>query len=118
MGTFDYEKSEHQVSHPAWKDNHSIVVWGPHNGSIHYHLYDEKTGTVQVIGADTLIENGHMTYSRDGRRFYTPPDLGKHNRCDLHPRWSPDNKFVSIDSTHEGSRQQYILDVSDVLELA
>jgi hypothetical protein len=51
-------------------------------------------------------------------RFYTPPDLGKHNRCDLHPRWSPDNKFVSIDSTHEGSRQQYILDVSDVVELA
>lgn len=144
VGTFDYEKSEYQISHPAWKDEHSIVVWSPHDGSIHYHLYDEQSGTVEVIGAETLRENGHMTYSRDGRwlltdtypdsetnkrdlilydahndlpyvigEFYTPPDLGKHNRCDLHPRWSPDNKSVSIDSTHEGSRQQYIVDVSD-----
>lgn len=146
VGTYDYEKSEYQISHPAWKDNDSIVVWGPHNGEIHYHLYDDKSGVVETIGAGTLTENGHMTYSRDGRwiltdtypdsetnkrilflydvdkdivhnigRFYTPPDLGKHNRCDLHPRWSRDNKMVSFDSTHEGSRQQYIADVSEIL---
>ncbi len=49
--------------------------------------------------------------------FYTPPDLGKHNRSDFHPRWSPDNKFVSLDSVHEGSRQQYIVDVSELLDV-
>ena len=148
VGTFDYEKSEHQISHPAWKDNDSIIVWGPHDGEIHYHLYDEKAGFVQVIGEETLTENGHMTYSHDGRwlltdtypdsetnkrylslykvdedrvynigHFYTPPDLGKHNRCDLHPRWSPDYRFVSLDSVHEGSRQQYIVDVSELLDV-
>ncbi|MFT5481743.1 MAG: hypothetical protein ACI9GW_000388 [Halieaceae bacterium] len=146
VGTFDYEKSEYQISHPAWRDSESIVVWGPHNGKIHYHLYDDRTGVAQILGAETLTENGHMTYSADGRwlltdtypdsesnkrdlilydvandtpyiigQFFTPPDLGKHNRCDLHPRWSPDNKFVSIDSVHDGSRQQYIIDVSAVV---
>ena len=146
VGTFEYEKSEFQISHPAWKDDESIIVWGPHNGEIHYHLYDIISGNVEAIGVRTLTENGHMTYSRDGRwlltdtypdnrhskrylllynliedgvykigHYYTPPDLGKHNRCDLHPRWSPDNRYVSFDSVHEGSRQQYIVDVSDVL---
>ena len=148
VGTYDYEKSEYQISHPAWKDSESIIVWGPHDGEIHYHLYNDETGTVSVVGADTLTENGHMTFSRDGRwlltdtypdsetnerililynieddlalnigQFYTPPDLGKHNRCDLHPRWSPDNRSISIDSTHEGARQQYIVDVSEILDV-
>ena len=64
VGTFDYEKSEYQISHPLWKNEHQIIVWGPHDGSIHYHLYDDgDSGRVQVIGAGVLVENGHMSYS-------------------------------------------------------
>lgn len=146
LGTFDYEKSEYQISHPMWKDDNSIIVWSPHQDSIHYHLYDDNSGEVSVIGAELLSENGHMTYSADGRwllsdtypdsvsnerylflydcvknirynigRFYTDPNLGKENRCDLHPRWSPDYQQVCIDSVHEHCRQRYIIDVSEVL---
>ncbi|EKZ97953.1 hypothetical protein D769_17619 [Cupriavidus sp. HMR-1] len=65
VGTFDYEKSEYQISHPLWKDDTHIIVWGPHAGSIHYHLYEDRAdGEVTVIGADVLTENGHMTFSR------------------------------------------------------
>ena len=143
VGTFDYEKSEYQISHPMWKSDTEIIVWGPHNGKIHYHLYDDTTAQVSIVGPGILDENGHMTYARDGRwllsdtypdaqtnerilflfdtenaqrydlgQFYTPPDLGKHNRCDLHPRWSRDNKTVCIDSVHEGTRQLYLIDVA------
>ena len=36
-------------------------------------------------------------------------------RCDLHPRSSPNGKFVCIDSTHGGNgRQMYLLDISAV----
>ncbi len=143
VGTFDYEKSEYQISHPAWKNDQQIIVWGPHEGGIHYHLYDELSGEVAIIGAECLTENGHMTYSIDGKwllsdtypdsvsnerllilydvendqrydigSFYTDPNLGKPNRCDLHPRWKPDSRQVCIDSVHERVRQMYLVDVS------
>ncbi len=141
------ESTDHPqpLSNPTWKDDHSIIVWGQHDGSTHYHLYDDRDGSVEVVGAGTLTQNGHMTYSKDGRfiltdtypnpesnlqrallyevatdtcymigEFFADPDVGKHNRCDLHPRFSPDNRFVTIDSVHEGSRQQYLLDVSEL----
>lgn len=64
VGTYDYEKSEYQISHPLWQDDDHIIVWGPHAGSIHYHLYTDLPDTkVEVIGRDVLTENGHMTFS-------------------------------------------------------
>lgn len=84
VGTFDYEKSEYQISHPLWRDDHTIIVWGPHAGSIHYHLYeDAPTGAVQVVGADVLTENGHMTFSPVNTRWLlsdTYPDAATHER--------------------------------------
>ena len=145
VGTFDYEKSDFQISHPAWKNNHQVIVWGPHNGRTKYHLYNDLTGEVSVVGSHCLTENGHMTYSADekwvlsdtypddvtnerllflynnlsGQRidigsFYTSPDLGKPNRCDLHPRWHRDGCQVCIDSVHESGRQMYLIDVSQL----
>jgi hypothetical protein len=35
-------------------------------------------------------------------------------RCDLHTRWNRDGSKLCFDSTHEGSRQVYIMDVSSV----
>ena len=144
-GNRDHESADWTISHPAWKDDHSVIAWSPHENSMHYHLYDDRGGSVEVIGAGALSENGHMTYSRDGRfiltdtypnaasnlqrlllyevatdtcytigEFYADPDLGKHNRCHLHPRFGPDDRLVTIDSVHEGSRQQYLLDVSEL----
>jgi len=70
VGTFDYEKSEYQISHPLWKDDSHIIVWGPHSGEIHYHLYqDMEKGTVDVLGRGILIENGHMSFSPQNRRW-------------------------------------------------
>lgn len=143
VGTFDYEKSKFQISHPMWVNDHQIIVWGPHDEVIGYYLYDDRSGHVSRIGAGVLNENGHMTFSPDGhwllsdtypdpqtdirelflwdmhndRRitlatFRTDPDLGKHNRCDLHPRWSPDGQSVCIDSVHEGPRGLYLVDLS------
>jgi Tol biopolymer transport system component len=44
--------------------------------------------------------------------FYADPAYPTVTRCDLHPNWSRDDKYVCIDSIHEGSRQVYLLDVS------
>lgn len=84
VGTYDYEKSEYQISHPLWRDNEHIIVWGPHDGSIHYHLYqDDDAGHVRVIGKDILTENGHMTFSPANQRWLltdTYPDPNTNER--------------------------------------
>jgi hypothetical protein len=84
VGTFDYEKSEYQISHPLWKDDTQIIVWGPHDGEIHYHLYtDSDQGEVRVIGPDILTENGHMTFSPVDKRWLlsdTYPDSTTNQR--------------------------------------
>jgi hypothetical protein len=84
VGTFDYEKSEYQISHPLWRDDEHIIVWGPHAGRIHYHLYqDRDNGKVDVIGAGILTENGHMTFSPVNKRWLlsdTYPDSQTHER--------------------------------------
>jgi hypothetical protein len=84
VGTFDYEKSEYQISHPLWQDDRHIIVWGPHAGQIHYHLYtDESEGEVQVIGEGVLTENGHMSFSPVNPRWLlsdTYPDAQTHER--------------------------------------
>ena len=39
------------------------------------------------------------------------PYTGTYWRCDLHPRWRPDDKAIGFNSVHEGTRQVYIMDV-------
>ena len=144
-GIFDYEKAIWQLSHPTWRDDHHVMIWGPHDAQANYHLYDDRTGQVEVVGRGALTENGHMTYSPDKRwilsdtypddedhrllilfdtqtgqridigRFYTDPALGKINRCDLHPRWSRCGGMVCIDSVHDKERQLYVVDVRAVV---
>lgn len=84
VGTFDYEKSEYQISHPLWRNDREIIVWGPHAGEIHYQLYEDADGgAVRAIGAHVLQENGHMTFSPVNGRWLlsdTYPDPSTHER--------------------------------------
>jgi len=117
----------------------------PDSGN-HFHLYEDETSGVQAIGRDILKYDGHCTYSPCGQwiltdtypdrermqtlMLYRPSDdrlipLGRFHqaqttdiqlRCDLHPRWSRDGRYICIDSKWSGQRQMYLLDVKDILE--
>ena len=66
-----------------------------------------KTFTTRnVMTQDTRIDIGE---------FYTMPELAGEIRCDLHPRWNRDGTKVCFDSTHEGERQVYVIDVADIV---
>jgi WD40-like Beta Propeller Repeat len=65
----------------------------------HLILYDSKN--------DKLFKLG---------RFFAPWSFDEEVRCDLHPRWSPDGKKISIDSAHEGYRKNYMIDLSTLIK--
>jgi len=53
-------------------------------------------------------------------RFYEPisfkNQISSEWRCDLHPRCTPDGKYVIFDSTHEGNqRQMYMVKIEDII---
>jgi len=107
-----------------------------------YYIIDINTGKREILGDRIIDKfgDGHPSVFNNKLLFDTYPnkarmkelylfDLEKNDlfklgeffesfeyygetRCDLHPRWSPDGKYLSIDSTHEGIRKLYLLDVS------
>ena len=110
----------------------------------HYYLLDVESGEYRIIGEGVLTTDGHCVFSSDRRwfvtdtypdsenrralklwnmaeerevilgRYYSDPGLTGEIRCDLHPRWSRDDREICFDSIHEGSRQLYTMDVSSV----
>jgi hypothetical protein len=62
---------EHMVSHFDWRDDGRILAWSRHDGADHYHLYEDRSGRVQVVGADVLQCDGHCSYSPDRRWILT-----------------------------------------------
>lgn len=42
-------------------------------------------------------------------RFRQPEDYQSNWRCDIHCRWSPKGDMIGFNSTHEGTRQVYLL---------
>jgi hypothetical protein len=98
----------------------------------------------RTVGEKILTEDGHCSYSPDKSwilmdtypdinanrhvilynesrkecfdiaRLYSPPELTGPLRCDLHARWNHDGTQVCVDSAHEGIRQMYLLNVSQI----
>jgi hypothetical protein len=132
--------NEGLVSHYAWKSQKEILCFGRHKETgMKYHLYRDRTQDRIVIGKDDLKEDGHPSYSFDGRdiltdtypdadgfrhllcfdgrreklnhsaALYSPFFLKGMHRCDLHPRWSPSGKMIAFDSAHDGKRALYTL---------
>lgn len=133
------------ASHFAWRSSTEIVGWVDMGEGSHHHRIDDSSLEYAIIYPERLDRNGHMSFAWDGRWMLTDTGPDEHNlqdlylwdmaeerkimlgrflspepfrgdiRCDLHPRWSRDEKRVCFDSIHEGSRQVYVIDVSKVV---
>lgn len=122
------------VSHYCWKNEKELLIFATNKemqkGYMIVNIYTGETSMVEGLP----LEDGHPSYSVDGRWILTDtyPNNGRKQflflfdtekkqlqvvdklwspfkfynefRCDLHPRWSKDNKYVVVDNTATGVR--------------
>ena len=111
-----------------------------------YYIFTDRSSQLRRVGQDVLVGDGHCSFfpehgwiltdtypNRNNMRrlvvydlakdhlfeigsYYSIPNLHNEIRCDLHPRWSPDGTQVCFDSTHEGDRQIYVVDVGEIVQ--
>jgi hypothetical protein len=87
--------------HPSYSPNRRWIVTDtyPDRSRLrHLFVFDTDANTCTEIGV-----------------FFAPWAFNGAARCDLHPRWSADGRWISIDSAHEGQRRSYFLDVSAIV---
>lgn len=126
------------VSHCFWKDNNEIIGYlrDKKNGD-GYFLIDVKSGKKDLIKRMQGFGDGHPhivdevlisdTYPNKSKmkellfynlesndfkilgEFYEPFSFYGETRCDLHPRLSPDKKYLFFDSVHTGKRHLYMI---------
>jgi hypothetical protein len=136
------------ISHFAWKNDQEILAWAKTSTDqkyAHYHLFKDKANETSIVGIDHLKEDGHPSFSPNGRfiltdtypdkggwkrlilyninedkkyilgEFYNPYRYKGSLRCDLHPRWNRTGNLVCFDSVHEGFRKMYVIDIESVM---
>ena len=88
--------------HPQISPNKRFLItdtYADKNGYLKLFLLDLKTDQVYKIGqfkiADYLVKN-KLKY-------------------DLHPRWDNSGKLINFDSSHLGSRQNFVIDITKLL---
>ena len=134
------------VSHCHWIDNERIIGYFRYQDKDGFYYCNVVTGEVTCCEVMTALQNGdgHPSCYGDWITFDSYPDKGrmqhlyiynmvteqmthllevKHGlkfqgegRCDLHPRFSADGKYISFDSVMSGKRQQYYINVESIIK--
>ena len=99
---------------PAFFIEDGHVSYSPDRKYILYDSYPKPNGYRELYLYDRLARRGGLL----GRfQSWKPPIADM--RCDLHPVWAPNGQMISFDSTHEGFRGIYLMDVTEAMrELA
>jgi hypothetical protein len=118
----------------------------PSHGSKFYLFADDGSDQIDVVGKDAMTNDGHCSYLpgnqwilndsypdakrlqhpylfhvKTGRivslgHFLSPKEYTGEWRCDTHPRFSPDGRFMAIDSPHSGEgRQLHLIDLREII---
>ncbi len=69
------------ISHFTWKNDEELLAWAKKSESdegSHYYLFKDQTEKVDIVGGEAFDEDGHPSFSPDGKWILTDtyPDKG------------------------------------------
>ena len=76
-------------------------------------ITDSYPNRARVAVIKLLYDNDlEGRYMKVIARVFAPFKYDNETRCDLHPRWSRDGKFICFDGAFEGFRRLYIVPIN------
>lgn len=133
------------ASHYHWKDGKKILIFADCGDGDALYEIEDLSCSYKKFSLDFFPKDIHCSYSPDRRfilgdgypdaegyrnlylyntendkgvllgRFFSSPDCLSDFRCDLHARWNNQGTAISFDSTHEGFRGVYMMDLEKVI---
>jgi hypothetical protein len=133
------------ASHYHWRDDNHLLIWAKVKGVAGMHLITDRSDESVRLDPAFFFKDIHCIYSSDKKyilgdgypdgegyrqiylyntetgkglmllRVKSDPVAAGDLRCDLHNRWSRSGRLVSFDSTHEGYRGLYLIDLTETL---
>jgi hypothetical protein len=92
-----YKGMPEEDGHPSYSPDKKFIltdIYPDASRNQSLFLYESSTGNLKTINS-----------------FYSPFSYFDDYRCDLHPRWSPDGQYVSVDTTYSGLRSLSIFKI-------
>ena len=130
------------ASHYHWRDKNHLLVWAKINNNTGMHLLTDMSNESALVDPVFFDKDMHCIYSPDRKYILGDAGLDQEGyrpvylyntetkkgamlfrarsdplssgdiRADLHNRWSRSGRLVSFDSTHEGFRGLYLIDIT------
>ena len=71
-GSLYLYNTDGMVSHVAWRDPEHLIAWArTHEHGTGYHLFTVNSATTQPVGMHCFRDDGHPSFSNDGRWMLT-----------------------------------------------
>ena len=107
-----YNENEYPFRAKKIADSHGIashMVFSPDGTKLLADSYPDKEGIQHLALID--VATGKMELIGHFNHKPERPNIGE-TRCDIHPRWSPDGHYITVDSIHDGKhRACYLLEI-------
>lgn len=108
----DYKMKEvKRVAPDLNSDGHQSYI--PNTDFFVTDTYPDKWRHAKIYKVDIKNNKTELLADLKSPKAFQSPNIYKHWACDLHPRVSPDGKYVCFDSVHSGERSFCVMKIGN-----